>query len=158
MKVKATNPETGEEFKLEADNITSDFLKLLSDFEMSEEGIKRLIDGLDISADAKSLLFSFSKTTFRVGEYIIKIGRKIIDLVCKIYKDYPSATFGFVLGAIVSALISSIPILGAVLGPLLTPILLALGLILGMFEDIKDNALRRKIAEVQDSFSPLGAS
>ena len=158
MKVKGTNPKTGEEYQAEAENVTSDFLKFLTEFEMSEEGIKRLIDELDISADAKSLLFSFSNASFRAGEYVIKIGRKIIDLVCLVYKEYPSATFGVVFGAIAGFLVSSIPIIGFVLGPIVTPILLAIGLFGGLLEDLKDNNLKRKIEEISAKFSPLKTS
>lgn len=42
-----------------------------------------MIDGLDISADAKSLLFRFSKATITAGQHVIKLGRKIIDLAIR---------------------------------------------------------------------------
>lgn len=155
MIIRGVNLETGEVFRANAKNFNSDLLKFLGDFEMSEEGIKRLIEGLDISADAKSLLFSFSKATILAGEYIIKIGRKIIDLVCVVYREFPSATFGVILGAIAGFLISSIPIIGAVLGPIFTPIAIAIGLIVGLVEDIKDDTLKRKVAEINKCFSFL---
>lgn len=155
MKITGVNHETVNEFQAETKSMSSDLLKLLADFEMSEEGIKRIIDGLDISADAKSLLFKFSKATITAGQHVIKLGRKIIDIVCAVYKEYPSATFGVIFGAIAGFLVSSIPMIGAVLGPIFTPIAIAIGLVAGLMEDLKNEGLKRKIAEVNASFAPL---
>ena len=157
MKISGVNPKTGDTFQAEADDVTSEFIKAMSDFEMSEAGIKKLIDNLDISADAKSALHYISKITIRAGEFILNIGRKIIDFVCTVFKEYPSATFGMVFGGIVGFLITSIPIIGVVLGAIVTPIAIALGLIIGSYEDLKDKKLERKIAEINAEFSPLNA-
>lgn len=158
MLIRGVNPETGDVYEAKAKKVDNNFLKFLKDFEMSENGIQRLIDNLNISADAKSLLFSFSKATIKVGEYVIKVGRKIIDIVCKVCKEFPSATFGVIFGAVAGFLVSSVPVIGVVLGPVLTPLAMAAGLILGLVEDIKDKALLRKIKEAQASFSPLEAN
>jgi len=155
MEIKGINAATGEEFEAEADGIGDNFVQFMSDFEISEDKVKRLIDNLDISADAKALLFSLSKVTIRAGEFIIKIGRKIIDFACVMFKEYPSTAFGAILGAFIGLLISAIPILGLALGPLLTPILIAVGIVGGVAEDIKDKDLVRKITAVHEKFSPL---
>lgn len=157
MKINGENPNTGEKYQAEADGVDDEFVESMSDFDMSDDKIKRLIDNLDISADAKSLLYSFSKATIRAGKFIIKIGRKIIDFVCTVYSEYPSATFGMIFGAIAGYLVTSIPILGIVLGPIFTPIAMAIGLIGGLVEDIKNKALARKVAEINAGFSPLGS-
>lgn len=150
MSEYGTKPETGEK-------LNSDFIKAMSEFEMSEDGVKKLIDALNVSADVKSLLFSFSKATIKVGKYVLKIGRKIIDFVCMLFKEYPSVTFGMIFGAIAGFLVASIPIIGTVLGPIFTPIAVALGLVTGMYNDIKDKNLARRVAEINASFSPLKA-
>lgn len=155
MKVSGKNPESGEEFTVESDGIDNKFVESMSIFYTADERLKDVIDGLDISADAKHMLFSFSRATLYTGETIIKIGRKIIDFVCQIFAEFPSASFGMVFGAIVGFLIASIPILGAVLGPLFAPIAIALGLVRGLQEDLKDKALVRKIAEINVKFNPL---
>jgi len=155
MKVTGKNPETGEEVEVESEKVTPEFIKGMSENSVSEDQVKRLIDSLDISADAKSLLYSFSQTTIRAGEYIIKIGRKIIDFVCLIFEEYPSASFGAIFGAIAGFLIASIPLIGAVLGPIFAPIAIAIGLVGGLREDLKDKAMIRRIAEANASFSPL---
>ena len=126
-------------------------------FKLSDEDIKRLIDNLNISADAKSLLYAFSKATIKAGQFVLKIGRKIIDFVCLLFKEFPNATFGMIFGAIVGFLLSAIPILGVVLGPIVTPLAIVFGLIIGVPQDIRDKALARKIAEANAVFSPLNA-
>jgi len=157
MEVKGVNPETGEEYQSQSEQIDNKFLKYLRDFSVSDDDIRRLIDKLDISADAKSLLFSFSKTTIKIGENIVKVGKKIIDIIFTMLKEFPSATFGIIFGATVGLLISSIPVLGVVLGPIFTPIAIAIGLAVGLVEDIKDKNLVRKIKQQAATFSPLNA-
>jgi len=155
MKITAINPETGAEFQAESKSITSEFIAMMADFEMTDEGIKRMIDNLDVSADVKSLLYSFSKATIKAGEYILKIGRKIIDCICTVIKEYRHASFGLIFGAIAGFLISMIPIIGWALGPIVTPILMVIGMASGLYEDLKDKQLERKIAEITAKFTPL---
>jgi len=155
MKVKGVDPKTGDEIEVEIENPNDGFFETMRNFDMSDEAIKRMIDKLNVSADAKSLLYTLSKATLKVGEYIIKIGRKILDAVCHIFKEFPMATFGVVFGGIVGTLITSIPVLGQIIGPIVTPILMALGLVGGLVLDFQDKMLERKIAVKVAEFSPL---
>lgn len=155
MKVKGVDPNTGKEVEIEIKNPESSFLEEMRNFDMSDEAIRRMIDRLSISADAKSLLYTASKATIKVGEYIIKIGRKILDVVCQTFKEFPMATFGLVFGGIAGALISSIPILGIVLGPIISPIFMLIGLAGGLVLDYQDKLLERKIISKVAEFSPL---
>lgn len=158
MKINGINPESGEEFQVEAENVDREFLESMSVFENTDAEVRRIIDNLNVSADAKSLLYSFSSATIKAGEFIVKIGRKIIDYICRVFSEHPSATFGAVFGAIAGFLIFSIPLLGVVLGPLLAPIAIAFGMFGGLREDLKDKALARKIAEINAKFAPLNAN
>ena len=137
------------------ENVSSSFVEDMSGFDFSDDAIKKIIEKLNVSADTKALLYSFSKATIRIGDYVLKVGRKIIDFVCIVFKEYPSATFGLIFGGIAGFLISSIPIIGAVLGPIFTPIALALGLASGVWNDIKDKNLNRRIEEINAKFSHL---
>jgi hypothetical protein len=157
MLVQGVNPETGETYQVESDKVDQEFIKKMSLFDISDADIKRTIDNLNISADAKSLLYSFSSATIKAGEFIIKIGRKIIDYICELLQKFPNATFGLIFGAIAGFLITTIPLLGAVLGALLTPILMAFGMLGGLKEDLKDKELERKISEINAKFTPLRA-
>lgn len=157
MKIKGVNPETGEEFEAEADQVDKGFIDSMLDFKLSNEDMRKLIDSLNVSADVKSLLYAFSKATIKAGEFVLKIGRKIIDFVCMLFKEYPNATFGVIFGAIVGFLISTIPVLGVVLGPIAASIFISIGFIFGAKEDISDKGLARKIAEANAEFAPLNA-
>lgn len=157
MIVEGVNQETGETCKVNSEKIDRGYIESMSMFEKTDAEIKRRIDNLGLSADAKSLLYSFSNATIKAGEYIIKIGRKILDYICRILDEFPNATFGMVFGAVAGFLVSSIPILGFVLGPLMSPILMAFGLLGGLAEDLKDKALERKISEINGRFTPLRA-
>lgn len=154
MKIDGSNPETGEKYQAESD-INDSFIQSMLKLEMSDNQIKKIIGDLNFSADVKSLLYSISKATIKAGQYILKIGRKIIDFVCLLFKEYPNATFGLIFGAIAGFLIAAIPIIGAVLSSLVTPILAVLGLGKGLLEDIKDKNLLRKIVEFNAGFEPL---
>lgn len=156
MKIEGTNPDTGEAYITEDNHVDKDFIDWSSIFEMTDVKVRKMIDDLDISADAKSLIYSFSKVTIKAGEFIIKIGRKIIDFICKLFSEFPNATFGMIFGAIAGFLVASIPVLGMI-APLITPILIGLGMAGGLKEDIRDKALVRKIAEINAQFSPLRA-
>lgn len=157
MQITGENAKTGKVFQAEATKINADFLESFSDLKITDTSIKKLIDNLNVSADIKSAIYSFSKITINVGNYILKVGRKIIDLICFVFKEFPNTSFGVIFGAIAGFLISTIPVLGFVLGPFFTPIAIGLSLVVGFQEDIKDKALLRKIAEINAKFSPLNA-
>jgi len=155
MKISGINPETGAIHEIEAPNMTNEFIQSMLDFDLSDEQVRRIIDNLNISADAKSLLYSISKATIKIGEYVLKIGRKIIEFVCILFKEYRNAGFGMIFGAIAGVLISSIPFIGAILGPLITPLFIVFGMVKGLVEDMKDKQIEREIIEIIGKFSPL---
>ena len=157
MKVKGVNSETNEEYQANAEKIDDAFLNYISESSVSDEAIKKLLEKLPVSADAKSLLFSFAKAAIQIGERIVKIGKKILSLIFTMCKEYPSTTFGAIFGATVGLLISSIPVLGFILGPIALPLLIIVGIGVGAIEDIKDKMLARKIKEINAEFSPLNA-
>jgi len=127
----------------------------MSAFDMTDENVKRIIDGLSVSADIKSLLYKITTVTIRVGETLLKVGRKIIDLICKVFSEFPNATFGMIFGAILGILVASTPFIGALLGAIVAPIAIAFGLVVGVAQDLGNMALERRIREVNAEFSPL---
>jgi len=157
MIISGVDSQTGKEIKTEVSALPAAFIKYMSDFNLSEKNIKASIDKLQISADAKSALYAFSRTTIKAGEFILKIGRKIVDFVLTLYEEFPTASFGMIFGGIVGLLISSIPIAGFVLGPVFAPIAISFGLVVGVSEDLKDKSLARKITEFNAGLTPLKA-
>ena len=153
---KAVDPKTGETIIVE---IEDDKLAQLNDEFRSQEipkrKLNRMIDNLSISADAKAFIASLMDKTIKVGKVVLRIGKKIIEVVLNVVQQYPHATVGLVLGGIVSLLVSSIPLLGPLLQPLLNPIILIFGLVSGFLKDLDNYALNRKIREAIRPFDPL---
>lgn len=146
MHVRGVEPNTGKEADLEIPEDQQGFFEALANLDLSDSAIKRMIDRLDISADAKSLLYSLSKASILIGERIVKIGRKILDYVCKMLKEFPHTALGLILGGVAAALFSAIPGLGFLLGPLISPILMLVGFVGGVVIDFQDKMLTRKIS------------
>ncbi|MFC1560488.1 hypothetical protein ACFL3W_00930 [Pseudomonadota bacterium] len=156
MQIEGTNPEDGTTFTAEAPGLTSSILSAIADLDFSDERIREIIDQLDVSADTKSALYSVSRVTVRVGQTIVKIGRKIIDTIIALFEEFPNAGFGAIFGAIIGFLISAIPIIGQIFGPLVTPVLISYGLAVGAKDDIRNKDLARKIAMANQQFSSFG--
>lgn len=138
---------------------TSEPTPTLSDFirnlEFSDDQVRNQIDRMPISADTKAMLYQFSKATVTAGRAIIKIGRKLIDIIFALLRQFPNLSFGVIFGLLMSALITAIPVIGAVLGSLFAPILFGLGVAIGSWEDFKSGAMGARIDLVLREFEPL---
>lgn len=115
------------------------------------------IDQLDISADAKLLLGNLLTATIDVGGRLIEAGRRILAFILEAARQFPGTVFGVVVGVALSMLIASIPLLGGLLGPLLAPLLIAFGLGSGALSDLKDGALRQRVAALEAEFRAITA-
>jgi hypothetical protein len=124
MIIQGTNLETGVEFQTVIEDLNQDFLASMNNFSLSDDEIRRSIDNLNVSADVKSLLFQFTKVTLKAGDFLLKIGRKIIEFVCLMYKEYKNATFGMIFGAIVGFFLPQFLFLVSFLGHFLPLLLL----------------------------------
>jgi hypothetical protein len=155
MKISATNSETGEEFDADLEGVEHEAILNFFNIDLSDEALKRKINNLNISADAKSMLFSIAKGTVLIGQKILQIGRKILDVIFKIISDFPTMTAGAIICIVLSMLISSVPIIGFVFGPLLGPLLITFGIAVGVIEDLKNAALQRRITKTLADFETL---
>ena len=155
MRVKGVSPDGKKAVEFESELIGREFIDRMVNFDLSEDDIRKRIDRLAVSADVKSLLYSLAKASIAIGAQVVRIGRKVIDYVCMLVKEFPKVTFFALLGAIAGFLVATIPILGVVLGPIVTPIAIAVGAAFGVLEDIRDQALKRKITEVHAQCPPL---
>lgn len=117
----------------------------LLSFDLSEDALKKRISKLAISADAKSILFTISKQTIRVGAMVVKIGRKVLDVVITILTEYPMAITGVVFGAVFGEMVKSIPLFGLLFGPFVSSLAIAFGFAIGAISDLKNKALERRI-------------
>lgn len=155
MEIVAENPVSGKAAVFDAPELTKDDIRNLLEFDFSDEELKRRLNNLNLSADAKSALFTIARSTVRVGNSIIQLGKKVLELILRLFDEYPQATMGMVFGGVLGALIASIPLIGFILGPVATPIFVALGLVVGVYQDLMDKRLERRIAAVVARFEPL---
>ena len=127
---------------------------------MSTDGIsgaalQERIESLEISAEAKLFLAKLSGAVVTVGNTLIAVGKKLVQVALYLAHQFPMAGLGVILGLLLGALVSSIPILGFLLGPLVGPIAAAFGLVKGAIEDFKNKELQRKIQEAVALYEPL---
>ena len=93
MIVEVIHPETKKVVKIDIENFN---INQLEDFEpvTEKKTLINFIDNLAVPAEAKALLGKVIESTIKVGEKIIYIGRKIIELIMLFMKKYPSTTLG----------------------------------------------------------------
>ncbi len=155
MKIIAEDVNSGEKIEVDVSDENLEALSSLAQDNVSNSKLQSYIDNLDMSADAKVLIGSILKTTVKVGDLIIRVGKRLVELVVMIVSKFPNATFGLILGLLVGALVAAIPLFGAILGAFVMPIAAIFGLAKGYIDDCKDLALARKIAEAVAMFQPL---
>lgn len=119
--------------------------------------LRSRIERLDISADAKSLLFDVAKLTVSVGSTLIAIGRKILTVVFDLVGRFQNVTFGVVVALVLSAVLASIPLLGPAISALLTPIMLAFGITRGALQDFRNASLQAEIDALSQKMSAMSA-
>jgi hypothetical protein len=136
----------------EFDNI--DFSDLEKEYQ-TEEQISRYIDSLDISSEAKLMISKISVTTVNAGKKVIKVGKKIIEIMIFLAHKFPNMFIGMILSSLLLLLIVQIPLIGNIIVNLVGPLVLALGLTMGAIQDFRDNAFAHKLGEAISIFEPL---
>jgi hypothetical protein len=155
MQAIAEDMETGRKVSVDIPNDDMEELQALAHERVSDEKLQSYIDNLDLSADAKALIASILKTAVKVGDLVIRVGKRIVEIVVMIVSKFPNTTFGLVLSLLVGALVSAIPLIGGLLGAFVLPLAAAFGLATGYMDDIRDQSLAKKIAEASAMFQPL---
>lgn len=149
--MQITANDAKESFSGDARLLDDDAITELNTCEFTREQVRRVIDNLNVSADAKVWLHSILEKSIEVaaatGKIVIWIGRKILDIVLFLLREFPNATFGVILGLVVGHLIGLIPIIGFLMGPLVGAILAAFGLLQGVAQDMRDQDIRRRVVE-----------
>lgn len=132
-----------------------EFIDFVQSTERTDEQIRRKIDSMNVSADAKALLNNLLSASTKVGEVALRIGRKILDFVLTAVQTFPQLTFAALLGLVFAALFAMIPILGTLLSAIVTPLALALGIGLGVKAEIDSGDLHERIKQFASTFAPL---
>ena len=121
----------------------------------TEAQINRFIESLDISAEAKLTISKIASVSLSVGDKIIKIGKKIIEIIIMLSKKFPNTFIGIIIASLLVLLIAQIPLIGGLISYLLAPLLIGLSVTIGAIKDFKDTAFANKIAEAASMFDPL---
>ncbi len=125
--------------------------------ERSDAQILRQIESLSVSADAKALLADLLKLATRVGETVLRVGRKIIDFVLSLVRAFPHMGFAALIAVVATALISLVPFIGLALASVLGPLALALGIVVGGALDFQSPDLESRVRGFAAEFSGLTA-
>ena len=157
--MRITAHSNGADFSEDARLLDEDAIAELNTCEFTREQVRRLVDNLNVSADAKFKLHSISDASIEVmtaaGKVVIWIGRKILDIVVFLTREFPNAVFGVIFGFVVGHLIGLIPIIGFLIGPLIQTILAAFGLVHGGAQDLREKDIQRRVAEICRQFTAL---
>lgn len=110
--------------------------------------IKEMLDRTDLSADTKALLYDVAKITVKIGETVVAVGRRIIDIAYKLVTKFPNTTFGVVVAVVLTTLCTgTIGAVVPVLAVALNKLIFLLGIAAGAIEDLRQNAMERVFME-----------
>ena len=151
MIVEMTNHETQEKIQIEVEGINVEELKQQFKLNFSAAELRRIIDNLDIPAEAKVLLTELLNFSIKVGTVVLEVGKKIIEVVNVFAKSFPNITAGMIIAVTLSFLISCVPVLGAFLGWLCTPLFLLIGVGVGVLKEIENTELGKAMNDVMDA-------
>lgn len=156
MHVEAVNPETGEKHTADIALNPADLEPLTKEYS-TEQQLRSHIENLPFSAEVKAILFKLAKFTVTVGNVIVNVGKRIIEIAIMLASKYRHATFALIVACLLTFLISMIPFIGPVLASFLGPLIALLGLAIGIWEDLKrdDPKFATVIVEAGSIFSPL---
>ena len=157
MYAEVIHPETGEKFTLDLPNLTIPELDLMKKEYTTNEKVHTYIEQLSVSAELKVVLSKLAEFSITVGTTVVKMGKKILEMVIMLASKFKHATFGLILAALLTSLIAAIPLIGGFLAGFLGPIIALFGLGKGLWEDLKRDtpALAISINEAGSVFYPL---
>lgn len=130
-------------------------IRFINSTERSDAQILQQIESLSVSADAKALLADLLKLATRVGQTVLRVGRKIIDFVLSLLRAFPHMGFAALVALVASALIAVVPVVGLALVSVLGPLALALGIVVGGALDFQSPALEARVRGFVSEFSGL---
>lgn len=152
MLVEITNPETRQLVEIEVDSIDVDALKEQFKLYFSAAEFRRMIDNLDdIPAEVRTLLTELLNFTIKAGTVVLEVGKKIIEVVKALAKNFPHITAGIIIAVVLSFLVSCIPVLGFLLSWICTPLFLLVGVGAGTWKEYENTDLGKALKDVMDT-------
>ena len=136
---------------------SAELVTFINTTEHSDAQILRQIESLSVSADAKALLADLLNLATRVGQSVLRVGRKIIDFVLSMVRAFPHMGFAAIVAMVVTALIAMVPFIGLALASVLGPLALALGIVVGGAVEFQSPDFEARVRDFAAGFSGLAA-
>jgi hypothetical protein len=153
IEVEFIDAQTGKLASKKLQEPPMSFFDAVKSEQWTDRQIEAFIDRLDTSADAKANLASFAKVTVKVGRAVVRIGRKVIDVLFSFLRSFPGISFGVIFAVVVTTLLSAIPLLGAVLGAVASTLIIGFG----GFVDLANPAFHARLDAFVEELRPLAA-
>jgi hypothetical protein len=153
IEVEFIDAQTGKFASKKLQEPPMSFFDAVRSEQWTDRQIETFIDRLDISADAKANLAAFAKVTVKVGREVVRIGRKIVDVLFSFLRNFPGIAFGVIFAVVITTLLSAIPLLGAVLGPVASTLLV----VFGGYVDLKNPEFSARLNAFVEELRPLAA-
>ena len=125
--------------------------------------MKAFLDRSDLSADMKAILYDIAKITIRVGEVVVALGRRIVQIAMTLIDKFPHTTLGLIVAVVIATVISTLVagtsapwLLG--LAAALQKLVYLLGIGAGVIEDLRQNAMKDAMDRVTEQFQPLNSA
>lgn len=125
--------------------------------ERTDAQILRRLESLEVSADVKALLGDLLRLATRVGETVLRVGRKILDFVLTMIRHFPTLSFAVVIATVLTLLVSMVPFVGGVLASIVGPLLMALGVGGAAWLEAQEADFRERVAQFAAGFQPSAA-
>ena len=136
----------GADGRTETINISEEKLEDLDKINeeiLTRDQIKNYIDNFNIPSEVKVFLNSIVNLTCKIGDMIYNIGKKILEILIYISKEFPNTTIGLIIGFVIGTLISSIPLIGWLLSGIILPASIFAGSLAGAYYDISDKGAKQ---------------
>ena len=153
IEVEFIDAQTGKLASKQLPEPPMSFFEAIKSEQWTDRQIESFIDRLDISADAKANLASFAKVTVKVGREIVRIGRKVLDVLFSFLRHFPSIGFGVIFAVVISTLLSAVPLVGAILGPIASTLVIAFG----GYVELKNPDFSARLDAFIEELRPLAA-
>jgi len=151
VKIVVKDPISQEEKILEREISVSTWEKIEKLLETQDvvpkDKVIYAIQNLNIPAEAKAILVKIADMTLTIGNRVLSIGKRILELTLYFIREFPNATTGAVVGLVIGLAFNFIPWVGHFISGIVTPLFVALGLGIGILRDIREKSMREKIKQ-----------
>ncbi len=131
MLAEAVNPATGERIAFEISVEELDQVVREARPRVSRRVLGRRIGNLALPSEIKVLLDALMSVTVKIGNALLYIGRRILEIVFDLCRRYPNFTFAVVMCLVIKLL----PMVVPGLAPILVPFFEAVQLLYALVKD-----------------------